>query len=159
MALFDPKKTERLMTMQLRALGWTKIPLLALCRPQVKELTEKRVVIKLPLNRMTKNHWGSMYFGALAVGADVSGGFLAWHKIKQSGADISLIFKDFHAEFMRRPETDTFFICEDGEMIDGLLKRAISSGERQTETVNISAYDENEQKVCHFKLSLSLKRK
>jgi len=55
-----------------------------------------------------------MYFGVLAVGADVTGGFLAMRYIQASTSKIALIFKDFKAEFLKRAEGDVHFVCEDG---------------------------------------------
>jgi hypothetical protein len=52
-------------TLSVRALGWWKIPLIALVRPQVVEMGDDRCVIRIPLRRRTRNHLGSMYFGAL----------------------------------------------------------------------------------------------
>jgi hypothetical protein len=58
--------------------GFTKIPLLWFCRPKIIHLDNNSVEIKIPLKRRTKNHLGSMYFGALSVGADITGGFFSY---------------------------------------------------------------------------------
>ena len=71
------------------------VPLLFWLRPKIVELNEKRTVINIPLNRRTKNHLNSMYFGVLAAGADCAGGIMAMKLIKESGKNISLAFKDF----------------------------------------------------------------
>ena len=54
-----------------------------------------KVIVKIPFRRKVKNHVNSMYFGALAVGADLSGAYLAFHHIKKTDRKIKLIFKDF----------------------------------------------------------------
>ncbi|GAM75988.1 hypothetical protein JCM19241_286 [Vibrio ishigakensis] len=48
-------------------------------------IDEARVEVKIPLRRRTKNHLNSMYMGALVVGADVAGGFLAAMKAQNQG--------------------------------------------------------------------------
>ena len=53
------------------------------------------IEIKIPLKRRTKNHLYSMYFGALSVGADITGGFLAMMCIQKTNKRVALIFKDF----------------------------------------------------------------
>ena len=58
-----------------------------------------------------------MYFGVLSVGADVTGGFLAMKYIKSSKSRMSLIFKDFHADFLKRAEGHVHFKCDDGMAI------------------------------------------
>ena len=98
----------------IRKFGLLKVPLIWLCRPKVIEHTDERIEVVIRLRRRTKNHLGSMYFGALAIGADITGGFLAMDPIKESGRQIQLIFKDFKADFLKRPEGDVHFYCNDG---------------------------------------------
>ena len=150
-------------TCGMRLFGWLKIPLLASVRPSVVELSEIRCVIKVPLRRWSKNHLGSMYFGALAIGADCAGGLLAMDQIKRSGGQVSLVFKSFQASFLKRPESDVYFICEDGTAIRHQVRRALESEERITEPMRIQAAvklpDGSFETVAEFILELSLKRK
>jgi acyl-coenzyme A thioesterase PaaI-like protein len=66
-------------TLKLWAFGWLKVPMIAWVRPKVIELNDERSVIKIALTRRTKNHLNSLYFGALCVGADVTGGIHMMH--------------------------------------------------------------------------------
>ena len=102
-----------------------------------------------------------MYFGILAVGADITGGFLAMEPIKESGRNITLIFKDFKADFLKRPEGDVHFICHDGLAIRDLVKQASGSGVRHNYNLNIYATVPSLSKdvVARFELTLSLKDK
>jgi acyl-coenzyme A thioesterase PaaI-like protein len=149
-------------TLRLRFLGFLKIPLLGSVRPTVLELDEARCVIRVRLRRWTRNHWGSMYFGALAIGADCAGGLLAVEHIRRSGARVSLVFKAFQAEFLRRPEADVFFICEEGARIRALVERVLASGEREGQPVRVEAAvrgaDGGYEVVARFVLELTLKR-
>lgn len=150
-------------TWGLRLFGWLKIPLLASVRPTVVEISETRCVVRLPLRRWSKNHLGSMYFGALAIGADCAGGLLAMDQIRRSGNTVSLVFKSFQASFLKRPESDVYFICEQGEAIRDQVKRTLASEERITEPMTIQAAvklaDGSFEPVAEFMLELSLKRK
>ena len=150
-------------TFHLRLFGWLKIPLLASIRPSVVEFSATRCVVRVPLRRWTRNHLGSMYFGALAIGADCAGGLLAMDQIKRSGGQVSLVFKAFQATFLKRPESDVYFICEDGAAIREQVRRALDSGDRITEPMRIQAAvklaDGSFEPVAEFTLELSLKRK
>jgi acyl-coenzyme A thioesterase PaaI-like protein len=150
-------------TWGMRLFGWLKIPLLASVHPAVVELSETRCVVRIPLRRWTRNHLGSMYFGALAIGADCAGGLLAMDQIKRSGGGVSLVFKSFQAAFLKRPESDVYFICEDGEAIRDQVRRTLASEERITEPMAIKAAvktpDGSFEPVATFILELSLKRK
>jgi len=149
-------------TIGMRLFGWLKIPLLASVRPSVVELSETRCVVRIPLRRWTRNHLGSMYFGALAIGADCAGGLLAMDQIKRSGGKVSLVFKAFQATFLKRPESDVYFICEGGEAIRDQVRRALASADRITEPMAIQAAvkapDGTFEPVADFTLELSLKR-
>ena len=145
----------------MRAFGATKVPLIWWCRPKVVTHTDEVLEVKIPLRFRTKNHLGSMYFGVLAVGADVTGGFLAMDPIMKSGRKVALIFKDFKADFIKRPEGDVHFYCNDGFAIRELVNEAIKTGERHNFTMSIEATvpSISSDIVARFKLTLSLKDK
>jgi acyl-coenzyme A thioesterase PaaI-like protein len=144
-------------TLKLRAVGLTKIPMLFFLSPSVVEITDHRCVVKIPLTRRSKNHLGSMYFGALAAGADCAGGLIAW---KLAEKKVSLVFKDFKADFLKRAEGDVFFACEEGLEIRKLVERVASSGSREHMPVHVTATVPSKlgnEPVARFVLTLSLK--
>lgn len=144
-------------TLRLWLVAWLRIPLLAAVRPVVLDLSGRRCVIRVRLRRFTRNHHGSMYFGAMAVGADCAAGLLAVEAIRARRAGLALVFKDFQAGFLRRPDGDVTFRCEDGEAIAALVDRAVATGERQTAPVRVLA-EADGVPVAEFTLGLSLKR-
>lgn len=147
----------------LRAFGMLKIPMIFFLSPTVVELGERRTVVRVPLTFRSRNHLGSMYFGALCTGADCAGGLLAMRYIRESGNRLSLVFKDFKAEFLKRPTTDVHFVCEDGRKVAALVRKAAATGERQTTPIRIVAFaagDASEREpLARFTLGLSLKRR
>ena len=147
-------------TLYLRYFGLTRIPLLFYVRPSVVEKSARRVVIRIPLKRRTKNHHGSMYFAALAMGADVAVGLLAVELIGRQDKQISFIFKDFNAEFYRRATADVHFSCDQGEAIAELVKNAAMSTQRlELPLIAIATVpSENDEPVARFRLTLSLKQ-
>lgn len=145
----------------LRAFAWWKIPLLAWVRPVVEELDSERCVVRIRLRRRTRNHLGSMYFGALCAGADVAGGLIAMREIQAKGGRASLVFKDFQAEFLSRPESDVYFTCSEGAHLRDMAARALASAARLTEPVHVTASVREkggERTVARFTLGLSIKR-
>ena len=141
--------------------GLMRIPLIFFCRPKVVSISDTKLEVKIKLNRRTKNHLNSMYFGVLSVGADVTGGFLAMKLIRNNQSRIALIFKDFHADFLKRAEGDVHFICEDGLAIKDLVEVAEQTGERQYLPLHITATVPtiSNESVAKFILTLSLKKK
>jgi acyl-coenzyme A thioesterase PaaI-like protein len=154
-----PEKT--LATLGLRLFGFARIPMMLYVMPTVTDISNERVVVRIPLRRRTRNHLGSMYFGALSVGADCSVGALAMHLIKQQPGNISLIFKNFSAEFHRRAEGDVDFCCNQGHEISKLVAQAAASDERVEMPVIVIATvpDQGDDPVATFVLTLSLKGK
>lgn len=147
-------------TLALWIFGGLKVPLILYCRPRVTTLSQARVIIRIPLRRRTRNHLRSMYFGVLAVGADCAGGILAMFLIRKSRQPISLVFKTFSAEFLRRPEGDVDFECCDGAAITDLVHRAATTGERVETTVLVTATCpkiDPRTPVARMQLTLSLK--
>ncbi len=142
--------------------GFFKIPLIGYVRPKLIELSDTRMVVKIPLRRRTKNHLGSMYFGALGIGADLAGAFQAFYISNKRKSKISLAFKDFQANFIKRPESDVFFISEAGTQIERMVDETIRTKERVTEGIQINAvinYPGNPEIVAEFTLGLSIKDK
>ncbi len=147
-------------TLFFKYFGFLKVPMIFYCNPKVIKISEDSVEIKISLRRKTKNHVGSMYFGALSVGADVTGGALAFESIKKSNSKINLLFKDFKADFLKRAEGDVHFICNDGNLISNMVKETEISKKRINKPITIIAYVPTkfkEEPVAKFILTLSLK--
>ncbi|MBU6153315.1 MAG: DUF4442 domain-containing protein [Bdellovibrionales bacterium] len=150
-------------TIFLRAFSFAKIPLLFAAGPKVVSLDDHTCVISLPFKRRNLNHLGSMYFGALCIGADAAGGLIAAKKLRElkSGKG-SLIFKDFTAKFLKRPEGETHFTCRVGDEICKAVERAAATGERVDLPVPVTATVPSisgDEPVAEFILTLSLKVK
>jgi acyl-coenzyme A thioesterase PaaI-like protein len=150
-------------TLFLRAFSFAKIPLLFAAGPKVITLDETTCVVALPFRRGNRNHLGSMYFGALCIGADAAGGLIAAKRLREvkSGKG-SLIFKDFTARFLKRPEGETYFTCRSGDQIRDAVARAEATGERVELPVPVTATVPSisgDEPVAEFVLTLSLKVK
>jgi acyl-coenzyme A thioesterase PaaI-like protein len=148
-------------TLSLRLFGLAKIPLLFYVGASVSEISPERMVIRIPLRRRTRNHLGSMYFGALCIGADCAPGAFAMHLIRQQPDRISMVFKDFQAEFLKRAEGDVEFICDQGKEISELVALAAASDERVERRIEVIATvpSLSDETVAKFKLTLSLKKR
>ena len=124
---------------ELSLFGLTQVPMIFYCRPKIVRIDDAACWVDMPLGRRTRNHFRSMYFGALAVGADVAGGFLARHHILKSHHKLSLIFKSFSAEFLKRPQAAVRTACDDGPALAAMVAEANASGERISRQVALTA--------------------
>jgi len=131
-------------------------------RPSIVRLDENTCVMKIPLNRRSKNHLNCMYFGALAAGADIASGFLAFKIIHDSKEKISFLFKDFKADFKKRAEADTYFICNDGAAVRAMIDEARLTKMRVNRSVKVIATVPSkmgDEPVAEFELTMSVKLK
>ncbi len=130
------------------------------CRPSVIDISSDSVTVKIPLIRRNKNHVGSMYLGALSVGADITSAMLSLSIIKKSKRKIIPIFKDFHADYLKRAEGDVHFVCNQGLKIKSMIEKTISQKSRVNEKIDVFAYVPSklgEEIVAKFSLTLSIK--
>jgi acyl-coenzyme A thioesterase PaaI-like protein len=142
--------------------AWSKIPLIGFCSPRVLESDGQRTVLKIPFGFRTKNHLGAMYFGALAIGAELCIAMLAVKKIQESGLRIDFLFKDFKAEFLKRAEGDVHFVCEEAQVVIDQIDESKTSLERINRTMTAYAIVPSvnpDEKVATFTLTLSVKRR
>lgn len=149
------------MTLFVNAYSFFKIPLLAFVTPQILEASQERTVVRVRLDLRSRNHLGVMYFGALAMGAELSIATRALQAISASGQKIDFIFKDFQCEFLKRADSHTHFVCNDAPAIDALIQAAASDSERHGQTFEGYAYcpDQGEDPVMKYKLTLSVKKR
>jgi hypothetical protein len=116
----------------------------------------------MPHHRHTKNHLGSIYFGALAIGADLAGAFLVFYKARQKKLNIHFAFKDVQGEFLKRPEAAVHFTSDDGALIDQIIQQSLDTGERinQPVTINVTCPSlHGDELMAKFTLTLSVKAK
>ncbi|MFI4919312.1 MAG: hypothetical protein ACHP65_07130 [Legionellales bacterium] len=140
--------------------GHCKVRMIGYLRPRLITLTDKDIVICLPLKKRSRNHLNSMYFGALAVGADLAGGLHGFYHADRAQCTISLAFKSFQAQFSRRPESDVYFVCTMGDVVKTMIEQAKLTDKRINQHININAYTDyltQAVEVANFVLELSIK--
>jgi acyl-coenzyme A thioesterase PaaI-like protein len=148
-------------TASVRLLG-LKIPVLLFLGPRVERLDEEGCAVTIPLRWRSRNHVGSMYFGALCAGADLAGGMSAARHIWDHHPQVSLIFADVRGEFLKRADGHVRFTCRDGRAARAAVEEADRTGQRVTLPVTIVATVPSrygDEPVARFTLGLSLKRR
>lgn len=145
--------------MMLRLMGIFRIPMIGYVRPRLLEINDTEVVVKIRLRRRTKNHLKSMYFGVLAVGADVTAGLHAFYFCDELNVRPSFAFKAMKSEFIKRAETDVIFTCNEGAAVREQVLKAIQTNERQNHWVKVTAKDMNGDVVALFEMEISVKIK
>ncbi len=117
--------------------------------------------MRVRLGMKTRNHLKVMYFGALAMGAELSIALKAITSIQESGQRIDFIFKDFQCEFLKRADGHVHFVCDEADKVEALIGKAADSSERLSQTFNGYAYvpSSSEEPVMTYKLTLSVRNR
>jgi acyl-coenzyme A thioesterase PaaI-like protein len=155
----DKKKLLKKIKWQLFLLGKVKIPMLGYTGLKLIDINDTKVIAQIKLKRKTKNHLNSMYFGALAVGADVAAGIHAFYFANVYEKKVSFAFKGMSCEFIKRAESDCMFISEDGKKVEDAILESIETGDRVNTTTVVKAYDKENDLVATFEMIVSVKCK
>lgn len=141
-----------------------KIPLLAYCKPIILEKSKERNVLKIKLGFITRNHLKSMYFGALCMGGEATVAFGAAQLVedlkKERNIRVDFVFKDFKAEFLRRPESHVYFVCDQGAKAIELIEKSIQSGQRENalfQSYAVCFHNDEPEIVATFEVTMSVK--
>ena len=134
-----------------------KLPSAFWCGVRVKSIEANRCVVTVKHRWMNQNPFNSMYFGALAIGADIAAGIHTFYYAEKSNQKISFSFKDMKADFLKRAESDITFVSHGGNIIQSMLTDSKISGVRQNNHVMVLAYDDNQEIVAEFLMGVSLK--
>jgi acyl-coenzyme A thioesterase PaaI-like protein len=140
-------------------MGIFKIPLIAYVRPKLMRLDEETCQVRIKLRRRTKNHLKSMYFGSLAVGADVAAGLHAFYFAENSGVKVSFAFKAVKAEFLMRAMTNVIFESKDGALVEKAFQEAMETKERVNQWVKVEVKNTDNEVVAVFNMEISVKVK
>jgi hypothetical protein len=139
-----------------------RVPVLLFLGPRVLELDEEVCAVEIALGWRSRNHVGSMYFGALCAGADIAAGLSAFRAIRDGHPKVVPLFKDIRGDFLKRADGDVLFRSRDGRRIAEAVVRADETGERFTLPVEVVATvpkKYGDEPVARFTLGLSLRRK
>jgi hypothetical protein len=137
-----------------------KLPLLAFITPEFVEFTDEKTIVRVRLGYRTRNHLSVMYFGALAMGAELSVAGAAVDQIQKSGQKIDFLFKDFESSFLRRADGNVLFICEDAGAVRQLIKEASLSSDRlEHKFSGFAVVEGKDEPVMKYKLTLSVKNR
>ncbi len=151
------KPSLKKMKWKLFLLGMIKIPIVGYVKPKLISINDENISVKIKLRKRTKNHLNSMYFGALAVGADIAGGLHAFYFSESAGKRISFAFKGMSASFIKRAESNIIFKSVDGKIIRDAVELSSKSKKRVNKDIKVSASNDHGEIVADFTMIVSIK--
>lgn len=145
----------------MNLIAFFKLPMVFFVRPRLVQYDEQNCTIKIKKTFRTRNHINSMYFGALAVGAELSIAVPAVFMIQSSKQKVEIVFKSFECEFLKKAHDDVYFKFKEVSAVRSLLETTIKTKERVTQTFEAHAYSAShpDEPIMSYRLTMALKAK
>src|SRR5690554_6307076 len=113
-----------------QAVLWARMPLLAVVSPSVDVLNASRCEVAIPFGWRNRNIFGTMYFAASMMAAEMTtGGLVLFHNALRP-EKFSYIVRHISADFVKPAKSAVRFECVQGEEIAAAFDEAARTGER-----------------------------
>jgi acyl-coenzyme A thioesterase PaaI-like protein len=142
-----------------RAVLWSKLPLAAFAGLRVRRLDEQGAEVSLPAGWKTQNPFGSTYFAAQAMAAEMSAGAPALWFIEQSGEKVSSLVTGISARFTKKATSEARFVFSDGAAMRAAIEKAVRTGEPVVYTARSIGTQRDGTQVADFTVEWSFKKK
>jgi hypothetical protein len=136
-----------------------KLPLAAFAGLQLRRLDEEACAVWLPGGWRTRNPFGSTYFAAQAMAAEMSTGAPALVLSRAAPASVALILTGITAAFTKRIEGGSLFTFEDVPSLRRTIEAVATSGGASTYTGRSSGRTPGGTVVAEFDVTWSFKRR
>ncbi|WP_040279781.1 DUF4442 domain-containing protein [Psychroserpens damuponensis] len=136
-----------------------KLPSAFFCGVRTKSLNETTCVVTVKHRWFNQNPFNSMFWAVQGMAAELTTGALVMTKIKASGQRMSMLVASNNASFTKKATGRILFTCNQGDMIDVAISKAIETGEGQTVILNSRGVNSEGVQVSDFNFEWTLKVK
>ena len=143
---------------KMRYFFLSQLPSLLFWRVRVERVEPTVAEVSIPYGWRTQNPFRSTYFAAQAGAAELSTGSLALIALAGRGR-ISMLVTGMEAKYTKKATSRITFRCEEGNLIQDAVQRAIETGEGQTVTVTTRGHQETGELVSVMQFTWSFKKK
>lgn len=138
---------------------WFKIPIAKIAGIKLQSYDGKKAEISVRHKWINQNPFNSMFWAVQGMAAEFSTGTLCIEKIRNSGHKISMLVVGLEANFTKKAVGKIIFTCNQGEELDAVLEKAITTREGQTLRMRSVGVDEKGDQVSEFFFTWSFKVK
>ncbi len=136
-----------------------KLPAAFFTGVRTKALNENSCVVQVKHRWVNQNPFQSMFWAVQGMAAELSTGALVMTKIKASRRPISMLVASNNATFSKKATGVITFTCQEGQLIDAAIEKAIASGDGQTVWLNAKGVNKEGVEVSDFNFEWTLKLK
>ena len=136
-----------------------KLPMGILAGLRLKEASPERAVVCVKYQYVTKNPFRSIYFGCLAMAAELSSGVLCLVYTMGLTPFVSVLIIHMEAKFVKKGRGKVYFTCENGLEIGQAARETKQTGEPRTVVTTSVGRDEKGMEIARFQITWSFKAK
>ena len=136
-----------------------KLPLGACAGLRLQRLDENACVVGLPGGWRTRNPFGSTYFAAQTMAAEMATGAPALVLVAGAPASVALILVEVKARFSRRVVGRSTFTFEDIAGLNATIDAAAASDEPRLHTCHVVGRGPDGEPASEFEIVWSFKRR
>lgn len=137
----------------------TSLPAAFFAGLKVEQLSEERAAISVRQKWFNKNPFHSIYFGVLAMAAEVSTGILCMSSLYKRKPAVSMLVIKNEGFFYKKAIGKIVFTCTDGALVNDAVEQSIRTGEGVTVECNSKGVNEKGEVVAEFNFTWSFKAK
>jgi hypothetical protein len=141
---------------KFRVFLWLKLPLAALARLRLRRLEAGAAEVTVPAGWRNQNPFGSLYFAAHAMAAEMSTGVLVL--LHTQDASVSTLITGMQATYGKAAKSLVTYRCEDGARIAAAARTALETGDPVTVEVTTRGTCEGEP-CAEFRFTWSMRRR
>ncbi len=136
-----------------------KLPLAFIAGLKLKTLSDDHCQISIKHQWINQNPFGSIYFAALAMAAELSTGVLALIECQQATQPMSMLVSHTQAQFTKKAKGKILFTCHEGQKIRQAIEQTQTT--KQGVACNITAvgHDEQQNEIAKFIFTWTFKGK
>ncbi len=109
-----------------------KLPSAWLCGVRVKSIDSASCLVTVKHRWMNQNPFNSMFWAVQGMAAELTTGALVTGYIRDSGKNISMLVANNNATFTKKATGRITFVCNDGNLVQEAIQKAVETGEGQT---------------------------
>ncbi|AUZ06188.2 MULTISPECIES: DUF4442 domain-containing protein [Vitreoscilla] len=110
----------------------TELPAAHFCDVRVKNLDEKVCDVTMTHQHANQNPFGSIYFAALAMAAELSTGAMVIRAVENAPEVISMLVLNQNAHFSKKARGTITFTCTQGHFINAAIEETLRTREGVT---------------------------
>jgi acyl-coenzyme A thioesterase PaaI-like protein len=143
-----------------KAFLWLKIPLAGFAGLRIRACDPDVCEVSVPFGWRSQNPFGSLYFAAHAMAAEMSTGALVLlHAANHPEASLSTLITKMEAAYGKAAKSHTTYRCEAGAEVAAAVERAVATGEPVAIEVATKGTAEDGTPVGEFRFTWSVKKR